>query len=722
MPRILLLCFVHGFKGGDNTFRSFPDDLKDAVSALVPDHDCVETVVYPRYETKGELAAASQTFLEWLKARVMDVRKAHLDTPWPPNDRQVGVVLVAHSMGGFVAADALCLALDEQKAAQEEAEASGKSEDGSGAPRLPAPPPLFPPIQGLLALDTPYNGLSRSMFVYGAFSNYSKVQTVFNVMTAVAAGPMALGRLALSRAARPTASSSGSRSSSSSSSTAAWKMWQLVAVRTGTVGAIAAGGVAAYTHRKSIMAGVDRVRRGWKAGEAEAEVGSDGETASAEKGAANASASDGEAKKRLSLRESYQSGVDAIGQGLAYINRRNVGASFAWLSAHFTFVGALLKQTELNHRLQRLAGLRGGLGVHDLYVSLGANGYWSGGYFVPERTFCAIPEATGDKKERKTSGEKEGEKENTGEDDELVSALFERWTMQNCDDEVQAHISMFKRDKNTEYDAMAARAAQLVAGWFANEEPVVDTMGPLRVAEASDQSTAATAAPATEEDVICVTDEGVEIVTQSDAQAQDMEKAVDNEGLSDESPIDIAATASLMERAQGGEDTTAGTADKGGSAEKGSSAASAIVIDDDGDDDDGGASTITPIPADDRASYLRHLLSVAQNASTGLKRVSEWSSQLPAKMPRIDGLAMPSMPKMPDMPNMASMPKSASTLIPGAHVFSRSKGGDKDMAAENTSPGGETAVESATQTADTAVDGAIVEKKDEKAQEDTVMA
>lgn len=34
-----------------------------------------------------------------LKERVMDLRKAHLEKPWPPNDRDVGVILVAHSMG-----------------------------------------------------------------------------------------------------------------------------------------------------------------------------------------------------------------------------------------------------------------------------------------------------------------------------------------------------------------------------------------------------------------------------------------------------------------------------------------------------------------------------------------------------------------------------------------------------------------------------------------------
>jgi hypothetical protein len=29
----------------------------------------------------------------------MDVRKNHLEKPWPPHDRDVGVILIAHSMG-----------------------------------------------------------------------------------------------------------------------------------------------------------------------------------------------------------------------------------------------------------------------------------------------------------------------------------------------------------------------------------------------------------------------------------------------------------------------------------------------------------------------------------------------------------------------------------------------------------------------------------------------
>jgi hypothetical protein len=73
--------------------------------------------VYPKYETKGELAQATDAFVEWyvllacssmqpadenrLKERVIECRKAHFESVWPPRDRNVGVVLVAHSMGYF---------------------------------------------------------------------------------------------------------------------------------------------------------------------------------------------------------------------------------------------------------------------------------------------------------------------------------------------------------------------------------------------------------------------------------------------------------------------------------------------------------------------------------------------------------------------------------------------------------------------------------------------
>jgi len=455
-----------------------------------------------------------------------------------------------HIFRGFVASDTLFLALNE-RAASDNPEA-----------------PLFPNIHGVLAFDTPYNGLSRSMFVYGAFSNYSKVSSVFNVMTALSTAPAAIGKLAMSgaRNSLPRAVSGGAGTSRNPG----WKAWQLIAVRTGTVGAIAAGGVAAYVHRKQIMEGMRSMRN----------------------------------LNKKSLVDGYQSSVDALGQGLAYVNRGNVGESFAWLSDHFTFVGALMKQTELNRRLERSAALKG-VGIRDFYCSLGENGYWSGGYFVPERTFCAVPEK-----------------------DEPPHALFDRWVVKNADDEIQAHISMFQPQQNSEYDVMTAEAAKWVIKWFESKEPVFE-----------DPKFALPEPEPAEEAAIKATDEGVEIEGEeklADVAEAAAQREPEASELPDESPVDIAAAASF------------------------------VPLPEDGNDDQ---ALKDMAPAEkEKATYMRHLFGVAQQAGTGLKRVSDWSSsfQLPAKMPKIDGIStssikMPAMPvltkpSIPSMPTMPTMP------------------------------------------------------------------
>ncbi|OHF02555.1 hypothetical protein CORC01_02250 [Colletotrichum orchidophilum] len=576
MPRTLLLCFIHGFKvssqqqqaidapaqqaankkykGNESTFHDFPDDLKRSVTKQLPDHH-VESIVYPQYETKGELAQATDAFLSWLKERVLDVRKTNVEKPWPPNDREVGVVLVAHSMGGFVAADSLFLAINER------AQSNPTEED-----------PIFPLIQGILTFDTPYNGLARSMFVYGGFSNYQKVSSVFNVMTALsAAAPSTLARLGTRRAATSAVASTTTRNPG-------WKTWQLVAVRTGTVGAIAAGGVAAYVNREAILKSLKGLNKN-------------------------------------SVKEGYQQSVDALGQGLAYINRGNVGQSFAWLSDHFTFVGALMKQKELNRRLERMGALKG-VGIHDFYASLGENGYWQGGYFVPERTFCAVPEES-----------------------HPASSLFSRQVLPEVDDEVAAHMAMFQPEKHKGYEHMTEQAADLVIEWFKSEEPVVDDAKfretpPEEVAEDHEVEE-------TLEKVISNTEVPEE---KSDDKAEERlnekeaSKSAADEEMPDESPIDIAAAASLVPLPADGEGGLVG---------------------------DMNPENMT---TEEKRTYMQHLFRIAQSTGTGVKG---W---LPGKMPNMP--SMPGIPGMPAIPNMPKVPASVSSLgqasLPSVNIFRKS--------------------------------------------------
>jgi len=453
---------------------------------------------------------------------------------------------------------------------------------------------MFPLIQGLLAFDTPLNGLARSMFVYGAFSNYQKVSNVFNVMTALsAAAPATISKLATKKIAGTSAKSAAravSGSSRAASRSKAWKTWQMVAVRTGTVGAIAAGGVAAYVHRKEIIEAL--------------------------KGARNL--------KKEDVVQGYKQSVDALGQGLAYVNRGNVGESFAWLSDHFTFVGALLKQNEMNRRLERLASLKG-VGVRDIYASLGENGSWSGGYFVPERTFCAIP---------------------SPKDQEAASKLFSRHVVEDVEDEIAAHMGMFKPEKNKDYERMTSDTAKLVVEWFNSEEEIWDDPKFAELPPAEAPETEVLAKAVDEGEAAAAGDEKIP-VTGGIATHGEKDDLEDDEIIPDESPIDIAAAASL------------------------------VPLPDDKDGGDGGSEL-----SDQKQAYLQHLFGIAQQTSTNLR------SYLPSKLPQV---SVPEMPKvsMPNvtMPSMPSIPSMPSGLGGMGSLFSRSKssnGGSEDTPAASS--------------------------------------
>ncbi|KAA8572337.1 hypothetical protein EYC84_002961 [Monilinia fructicola] len=452
MKRTLLLCFIHGFKGDGETFYKFPETLKEHVAEKLPDDD-VELLMYPKYETRGDLLDSTQRFLEWLKEKVMDVRKEKSETPWPPNDRCVGVILIAHSMGGFVASDALFSILNDHH--------DQEYKDTNHV--------IFPLIQGILAFDTPYNGLARSMFVYGAFSQYQKVSNIWNIMSAASAGLISARSLSTMSARQAARQAGSSMAATTRTASPGWKIWEGIAVKSGAVGAIAAGGVAAYRNRETIISGVKSLNRN-------------------------------------SLKYGAEQGYDALGQGLAYINRDSVGQSFAWLSSHLKFVGALMRQKEMVQRLERLSKIEG-IGIRNFYTSLGENGYWTGGYFVPERTFSAIP----------APGQKSNE-------------LFIRSVNGAVEDEVQAHMSMFKPEVNDNYDEMSKQATDLVVEWFQNDEKVVDIPPP----ESSTETASA-------KDSVAEVETGEEEIFTGTNSVPNL----DVDGVN-ESPLDIVAAAAAI--------------------------------------------------------------------------------------------------------------------------------------------------------------------------------
>jgi hypothetical protein len=253
---------------------------------------------------------------------------------------------------------------------------------------------MFPLIQGLMAFDTPYNGLSRSMFAYGAFSQYQNLSSMWNIGASV-------GSLL-----------SGGGSVVASSQGPSWKRWQLLASRTGTYSAIIAGGVAAYTNRAEIAQSLSRFKKG----------------------------SISESWSKVNSENLYE----GISRVPTYVSRNSIGEGFAWIAGHLKFVGALMKQAQLKMRLERLSRLKG-IGVINIYTSLGENGYWTGGYFVPKRAFCAIP---------------------TGAEE---SKIFREQPNTQASDELAAHCSIFRPDKNPKYEEMAKSSRDMILEWIKDD-------------------------------------------------------------------------------------------------------------------------------------------------------------------------------------------------------------------------------------------------------------
>ncbi|KAJ6457777.1 hypothetical protein C8R47DRAFT_169174 [Mycena vitilis] len=109
---------------------SFPKDLQEHLAANIPPHlnIKIQTSLYPTYKSRKPIALATQNFLAWLATQ-------------PPGP----VILLAHSMGGLLAADA----------------ATDSSNYGTPRSRR---------ILGLVAFDVPYLGMHPHVVISGIAS------------------------------------------------------------------------------------------------------------------------------------------------------------------------------------------------------------------------------------------------------------------------------------------------------------------------------------------------------------------------------------------------------------------------------------------------------------------------------------------------------------------------------------------------------------------------
>ncbi|KAF8165537.1 hypothetical protein B0H34DRAFT_649403 [Crassisporium funariophilum] len=148
-PEILLVVYIHGFKGTDTTFGDFPQRLEHILSETIP-HVVVESLIFPAYETKGELDKAVVRFADWLTTLTVEREVAS-----GGGAGRAKIVLCGHSMGGLLAADTL------------REFANSRPDKGC---------PLWPKIVACIAYDTPYYGLhpfvvKNSVTKYAEYAN-----------------------------------------------------------------------------------------------------------------------------------------------------------------------------------------------------------------------------------------------------------------------------------------------------------------------------------------------------------------------------------------------------------------------------------------------------------------------------------------------------------------------------------------------------------------------
>ncbi len=182
---LLLLVFIHGFKGSsDTTFEDFPSRLTYNLQETYPGLH-VKSLVYPTYDTRGSLAAAVESFVEWLTEQVVMLEsKPEMDPKTGdivPNSGKGGgmgsvkIVLAGHSMGGLVAVDA-ALAIAQSSSDQQQRTPKDKQSSLK----------LWPRVVGVLAYDTPYYGVhpASSSMVSTSMLGISKQHKILDLLCA----------------------------------------------------------------------------------------------------------------------------------------------------------------------------------------------------------------------------------------------------------------------------------------------------------------------------------------------------------------------------------------------------------------------------------------------------------------------------------------------------------------------------------------------------------
>lgn len=64
--RKLLLIYIHGFMGAEDSFRAFPAHVHNLIANALAASHVVYSKIYPRYKSRRAMSAARDEFSEWL--------------------------------------------------------------------------------------------------------------------------------------------------------------------------------------------------------------------------------------------------------------------------------------------------------------------------------------------------------------------------------------------------------------------------------------------------------------------------------------------------------------------------------------------------------------------------------------------------------------------------------------------------------------------------------
>ncbi|KAB8216172.1 hypothetical protein BDV33DRAFT_194546 [Aspergillus novoparasiticus] len=131
--RRLLLVYIHGFIGSEDSFHQFPKHVHDLLTISLGKSHVVYTKIYPRYKTRGPVHIARDNFSQWLS---------------PHEAPDLDIILLGHSLGGIVAAEVALM--------QTQSAAGRATEMG-----------LNHRILGLVNFDVPFFGLHPRVVTTG---------------------------------------------------------------------------------------------------------------------------------------------------------------------------------------------------------------------------------------------------------------------------------------------------------------------------------------------------------------------------------------------------------------------------------------------------------------------------------------------------------------------------------------------------------------------------